>query len=96
MIKYPKMGNHEFMVVRGISKAEYISRAVGVLSPEQFKEFKKVVETLGEGLCVLPAIAEIMKQLAGLDFDGDKVGLITDKAIVAIAKKTESVITVIE
>ena len=55
-----------------------------------------MVETLGDGLCVLPAIAEIMKQLAGLDFDGDKVGLITDKAIVAIAKKTESVITVIE
>ena len=90
------MGNHEFMIARCVDKTEYISRAVGILSPEQFKEFKHIVETLGEGLCVLPAIAEIMKQLAGLDFDGDKVGLITDKAIVAIAKQTESVITVIE
>lgn len=96
IIKYPKMGNHEFMIARCVGKTEYISRAVGVLSPEQFKEFKHMIETLGEGLCVLPAIAEIMKQLAGLDFDGDKVGLITDKAIVEIAKKTESVITVIE
>lgn len=96
IIKYPKMGNHEFMIARCVGKTEYISRAVGVLSPEQFKEFKHMIETLGEGLCVLPAIAEIMKQLAGLDFDGDKVGLITDKAIVEIAKKIESVITVIE
>lgn len=96
VIKYPKMGNHEYMVVRGITKTEYISRAAGVLTPAQFKMFKHMVETLQEGLCILPAIAEIMKLLAGLDYDGDKVGLITDKAIVAIAKQTESVITVIE
>ena len=96
VIKYPKMGNHEYMVVRGITKTEYISRAAGVFTSTQFKIFKHIVETLQEGLCILPAIAEIMKLLAGLDYDGDKVGLITDKAIVAIAKETESVITVIE
>lgn len=96
VIKYPKMGNHEYMVVRGITKTEYISRAAGVLTQSQFKMFKHMVETLQEGLCILPAIAEIMKLLAGLDYDGDKVGLITNKTIVKIAKETESVITVIE
>lgn len=92
MIKHPKMGNHEFMIVRCISSTEYISRAAGIMSREAFEEFKKMVRALKPGLTVLPAIAEIMEMLAGLDFDGDKTGQITEKAIIKIAKKLEAII----
>lgn len=52
VIKYPKMGNHEYMVVRGITKTEYISRAaecgielkdVAIRERVEIKNGKKVV-----------------------------------------------------
>ena len=92
IIKYPKMGNHEYMVVKCLTKNEYISRAAGVMSREAFEEFKNLVRNLKPGLNVLPAISEIMEMLAGLDFDGDKTGNITEKEIIEKVKEFEAII----
>lgn len=92
IIKYPKMSNHEYMVVKCLTKNEYISRAAGVMSREAFDEFKNLVRNLKPGLTVLPAIAEIMEMLAGLDFDGDKTGQITEKEIIEKVKEFEAII----
>lgn len=101
LIKYPKMGNHEFMYARVLSKWEYVDRVYKAMksnemSRDDFNLFKEMIHTLKRGLCVLPAIPETMKLLAGLDYDGDKVGIITDEKVIEIIQGFKPIIAAIE
>ena len=101
LIKYPKMGNHEFMHARAVSKWELIERAEKAMKSHKFSKnsfylFKDMLYSLKRGICVLPAIPEVMKLLAGLDFDGDKVSIITDEKVIEIVQDFEPIIAAIE
>lgn len=101
LIKYPKMGNHEFMHARVLSTRELVERAYQAMtsnkmSRHDFKLLRSMLYSLKRGLCMLPAIPEVMKLLAGLDYDGDKVGIITDEEVINIVKDFEPIIAAIE
>ena len=86
-VKYPKMHPDEYSLPIFVSKNEYLDRAREALSAEDFKLFKTMLLTLNSSWMVIPATQTLLNLHAGSDFDGDKIFVLVEEALIRIAVK---------
>lgn len=82
-VKYPKAGSEEFVIIEFVSKAEYRKMVMrSDLSADDKAACLEMINATSEGALVMPDIEIIKNLLAGMDFDGDSIIVITEPVIV--------------
>lgn len=92
VIKHPSMGSNEFYMGLAMGKKELLKNISKLKCDEETKIIiGEWYMTLTEGVLVLPVSGELMKLLAGLDFDYDGAKLILDTLFNELLENVEPI-----
>jgi hypothetical protein len=88
LLKYPSTGSNEYVVVRFVSLDE-INERIDELNTDDLRKsiIRRVYASLKSGVCTISSDEVVRRMLAGFDFDGDHVLLVTAPELVEFMRK---------
>ena len=93
MVRFPKANAYGFSVVTPVTVDTLISRAEEAGVSEEHRELlRDRLNSIPEGIAVLPASQSLMDKHDGHDFDGDHVQLTLDEEALSLVKDKDSMI----